>query len=42
MKRPNLEQEAQVVGNYYRDVIRSYGIDVVYNKRDTSMLENYK
>lgn len=42
MKRQNLEQEAQIVGNYYRDIIRSYGIDVIYNKLNTDVFENFK
>lgn len=41
MKRKNLGQEAKIIGNYYRDLIRSYGVDVTYNKLDTSVFENY-
>ena len=32
IKRTNLHEEAKVVGNYYRDIIRSYGIDCNYYK----------
>lgn len=42
IKRQNLEQEARVVGNYYRDLIRSYGIDCTYWKLDTKEFTNYK
>lgn len=42
IKRQNLEQEARVVGNYYRDLIRSYGIDCTYWKLDTREFTNYK
>ena len=42
LKRQNLKQEANIVGNWYRDIIRSYGIDVIYNKLDTSFFDNFK
>lgn len=42
LKRQNLEQEARIVGNYFRDLIRSYGVDCTYYKLDTSDFENYK
>ena len=42
IKRQNLEQEARVVGNYYRDLIRSYGIDCRYWKLNTSEFTNFK
>ena len=42
LKRQNLEQEARIVGNYFRDLIRSYGVDCTYYKLDTSEFENYK
>ena len=32
IKRGNLHEEAKIVGNYYRDIIHSYGIDVNYYK----------
>lgn len=41
-KRSNLEHEARIVGNYYRDLIRSYGIDCIYHKLDTKEFENFK
>lgn len=42
LKRQNLEQEARIVGNYFRDLIRSYGIDCIYYKLDTAEFGNYK
>lgn len=42
VKRQNLEQEARIVGNYYRDLIRSYGIDCTYWKLDTSDFTDFK
>jgi len=30
-----------MVGNWYRDIIRSYGVDVIYQKLDTSVVENF-
>lgn len=42
MKRKNLEQEARMIGNQYRDIIRSYGIDCIYNKLNTNDFDNYK
>lgn len=41
-KRKNLEQEAKMIGDWYRDCIRMYGVDCVYHKLDTSVFENYK
>lgn len=41
LKRKNLEQESRIVGNWYRDIIRSYGCDVIYHKLNTSVFENY-
>lgn len=41
-KRTNLENEARVVGNYFRDAIRSYGIDCIYHKLDMNEFANYK
>lgn len=32
IKRQNLEQEQRLVGNYYRDLIRAYGVDCTYWK----------
>lgn len=42
VKRQNLDNEARIVGNYYRDLIRSYGIDCIYNKLDISEFSNFK
>ncbi len=41
-KRQNLENEAKIVGNYYRDLIRSYGVDCMYHKLDKSEFANFK
>ena len=41
LKRENLKQETKMIGNWYRDIIRSYGIDVIYHKLDTSVVENF-
>lgn len=35
IKRSQLEQEQKIMANYYQDIIRSYGVDVLYIKRDT-------
>ena len=32
IRRQNLEEESRIIGNYYRDLIRSYGVDVRYYK----------
>ena len=32
IKRQNLEQESKMVGNWYRDLLRSYGVDCNYYK----------
>ena len=37
LKRKNLEEEAKIVGNWYRDIVRAYGIDCTYDKLDTSV-----
>jgi len=42
LKRKNLEQEATIVGNYYRDIIRSYGIDCIYWKLDTGKFDELR
>lgn len=34
IKRSQLEEEQKIMANYYQDIIRSYGIDVLYIKRD--------
>lgn len=41
LKRKNLESESKIIGNYYRDIIRSYGVDCTYYKLNTSIFENY-
>lgn len=41
LKRKNLDQEARIIGNYYRDIIRSYGVDCQYYKKDNSVFEQY-
>jgi hypothetical protein len=42
MKRSNLEHESRIVGNYYRDLIRSYGIDCNYYVHNTDQYSNFK
>ena len=42
LRRQNLDQEARVVGNYYRDIIRSYGVDVNYYKLNTNVFGDFK
>ena len=42
VKRQNLDNEARIIGNYYRDLIRSYGVDCIYSKLDTSEFSNFK
>lgn len=42
IKRKNLDEESRIVGNYYRDLIRLYGIDCIYHKLNLSEFENYK
>jgi len=39
MKRQHLEEEAKMVGNYYRDILRQYGIDCNYYKLKVPYLE---
>lgn len=41
LKRQHLDQEAKIIGNYYRDIIRSYGVDCHYYKLDTTEFENF-
>ena len=42
LKRKNLEEEAKIVGNWYRDIVRAYGIDCTYYKLDTSVFQDFK
>ena len=42
MKRQNLEEEAKMIGNYYRDIIRQYGVDCNYYKIKVPYLEQFK
>ncbi len=42
MRRQNLNEEAKVMGNYYRDLIRQFGIDCTYYKLDTSTFNEFK
>lgn len=41
IRRQNLEEEARVIGNYYRDIIRSYGIDCHYFKLNNTYGEEF-
>lgn len=36
IKRSQLEEEQRIMSNYYQDIIRSYGIDIIYLKRDNN------
>ena len=38
----NLERESKIIGNYYRIIIRSYGIDVNYFKLKVPYFEEFK
>lgn len=42
MKRKNLEEEAKLVGNWYRDIVRAYGIDCTYYKLNTDVFKDFK
>ena len=42
LKRENLEEEARMIGNCYRDQIRSYGIDCNYYKAKIPYMEVFK
>lgn len=39
IRRKELSEEAKVIGNYYRDIIRSYGIDCHYFKMKVPEME---
>lgn len=41
-KRQNLHEEARVFGNYFRDLIRQYGVDCTYYKLDTRPFDQFK
>lgn len=36
IKRIQLEEEQKIMSNYYQDIIRSYGIDIIYLKRNNT------
>lgn len=38
----NLEREQKIIGNYYRDIIRQYGLDVNYYKLKIPYMEQFK
>lgn len=38
----NTEREQTVIGNYYRDIIRQYGVDVNYYKLKIPYMEQFK
>lgn len=38
----NLEREQKIIGNYYRDIIRQYGIDVNYYKLKIPYMDHFK
>lgn len=41
IRRQNLQEEAHVVANYFRDLIRSYGVDVRYYKLQVPFPETF-
>lgn len=42
LKRQNLDEEAKLIGNMYRDIIRQYGVDCNYYKIKIPHLEYFK
>lgn len=42
LRRKNLDEEAKLIGNWYRDIIRSYGVDVNYYKLNTNVFGDFK
>jgi len=42
MRRQNLDEEAKIVGNYMRDMIRQYGVDVNYYKIKIPYMDVFK
>lgn len=42
IKRQNLTQESKIIGNYYRDILRSYGVDCNYYKLKIPYPEVFK
>lgn len=42
IRRQNLDEEARILGNYYRDIIRQFGIDCTYYKMDMSEFNDFK
>lgn len=42
MRRQNLDEEAKMIGNYYRDIIRQYGVDCNYYKIKVPYLEQFR
>ena len=42
IKRQNVEEEAKIVGNYYRDILRQFGVDCNYYKIKIPYLEQFK
>lgn len=42
LRRKNLDEEARIIGNWYRDCIRMYGIDCVYWKLNTGFFDDFK
>ena len=38
----NTEREQKIIGNYYRDIIRQYGLDVNYYKLQIPYMEQFK
>ena len=42
IRRQNLTQESKIMGNYYRDILRSYGVDCNYYKLKIPYPEVFK
>lgn len=42
LKKKNLDEESRVIGNYYRDLIRSFGIDCHYYKLNLNDFNDFK
>jgi len=42
IKRNNLDAEAKIIGNYYLDIINSYGVDCTYFKVDFDLPDTFE
>ena len=41
LRRNNLQEESRVIGNYFKDIIHQYGIDIKYHKLNTDVFGNF-